>query len=114
LVEPLRIEIHDGMAQKITGGAQAESLQQILQTYGEASRNVAELGIGTNPYAIITGAVLEDEKVKHTVHVALGDNATIGGTVVADSHLDGIVLSPTLLVDGVTIMQDGEFVLRSR
>jgi leucyl aminopeptidase (aminopeptidase T) len=104
---PLHIRIRDGQAVE-TEGFGAKWLENIFTLYGDNARNVAELGIGTNPYAIITGAVLEDEKVAGTVHVALGDNSTIGGVVKAESHLDGIITRPTLIIDGTVVIKDGE------
>jgi len=44
--------------------------------------------------------VLEDEKVRGTVHIALGDNSTLGGDVIAGIHLDGIIREPELFLDG--------------
>ncbi|MFH0931824.1 MAG: aminopeptidase, partial [Candidatus Zixiibacteriota bacterium] len=67
----------------------------------------AELGIGTNDKARIIGNVLEDEKVMGTVHMAIGDNKSMGGNVSVQSHLDGILLKPTLEIDGQVIMKDG-------
>ena len=67
---------------------------------GPLARNLAELGIGINPKARLIGNVLEDEKVGGTVHVALGDNSTFGGDVVAGIHLDGIITRPKVFVDG--------------
>ncbi len=107
LEKPLQIEIKDGLAVQAKGDG-ARWLENIFSSYGEGARNVAELGIGTNPYATITGAVLEDEKVLGTVHIALGDNSTFGGTVQADSHLDGIITNPTLIIDGLVVIKDGE------
>ena len=54
---------------------------QILKKHGEGGTNVAELGIGTNESATLTGNVLEDEKILGTAHVAFGASAAIGGTV---------------------------------
>jgi leucyl aminopeptidase (aminopeptidase T) len=55
--------------------------------------------------------VLEDEKILGTIHVALGDNHSFGGTIRVPSHQDGIVLSPTVEVDGRRILDDGRFML---
>ena len=50
----------------------------------EARRNIAELGLGCNDKAVISGAILEDEKVLG-LHWAYGRSDHIGGTVgVAD------------------------------
>ncbi len=46
----------------------------------EARRNIAELGLGCNDKAIVTGNVLEDEKVLG-MHWALGRSDHLGGTV---------------------------------
>ncbi len=58
---------------------------------------LAELGIGTNDRARVTGVILEDEKIYGTVHIALGSNDTFGGTVAAGIHVDGIITRPRLL-----------------
>jgi aminopeptidase len=72
---------------------------------GEKAHNIAEFGIGINPEARLIGNVLEDEKVGGTVHIALGDNSTFGGDVIAGIHLDGIITKPRIFVD------DEEFIL---
>lgn len=108
---PIRMKVEKGYAVAIEGGESAKKLVELLDPHGREARNIAELGIGTNPKAILTGLVLEDEKVKGTAHVALGNNVTFGGTVSVPSHLDGILLRPTLVVDGTTILKDGELVI---
>ncbi|MDN5326081.1 MAG: aminopeptidase [Moorella sp. (in: firmicutes)] len=104
LKEPLRIKVEEGRAVEVSGGEAARVLEEILNRYGPESRNIAELGIGLNPLAKLTGNVLEDEKVRGTVHIALGDNSTFGGRVEAPSHLDGILLRPRLSVDGRQVL----------
>jgi len=96
-----------GVVQRIEGGREADALRRILEPYGELGRNIAELGIGTNERALITGVVLEDEKALGTVHVALGDNASMGGKVKVPVHLDGVLRWPTLEVDGEVVVEDG-------
>lgn len=108
LEEPLRVTIQEGKAVRVEGGRAAAWLQGILERYGPAAANVAELGIGLNPQARLTGNVLEDEKVLGTVHVALGDNSTFGGKVEAPSHLDGVLREPTLMVDGRPLLLSGQ------
>lgn len=107
LSEPITIEIETGYVSNIIGGSDAEKLKGILDKAGKPGRNVAELGMGTNEKAEISGNVLEDEKVMGTLHVAFGDNSTIGGLIEASIHLDGILKSPTLFIDDVKVMERG-------
>lgn len=107
LEEPIRLLIEGGVVQRIEGGSEADALRRILEPYGEPGRNIAELGVGTNDRARITGVVLEDEKVLGTVHVALGDNASMGGRVHVPVHLDGVLRRPTLEVDGEMVVEEG-------
>jgi len=109
LKEPITIEIEKGRAERIKGDK--GRLARMLDAPGKKGRNLAELGIGTNDRAIITGNVLEDEKVMGTIHLAFGDNSTFGGKVKVDVHLDGMVLKPNVTADGREIMKNGRLML---
>jgi aminopeptidase len=99
LKNPLKIRVEEGLAVDVQGD-RAKELLKIINPLGDVARNIAELGIGTNPRARMIGVVLEDEKVRGTAHIALGDNSTIGGTVVAGVHLDAIIRKPRVFADG--------------
>ena len=103
---PTRIRVRDGLATEVDGNG-AEQLQEAFVELGDGARNVAELGIGTNPGARLSGNVLEAEKVAGTAHVALGASLHIGGTVDVPFHLDGVIARPTIHVDGVRIIHEG-------
>jgi leucyl aminopeptidase (aminopeptidase T) len=107
LKKPITMKVNSGFVREISGGAEAKKLKALLDSVGELAYNIAELGIGTNDKAKLVGSVLEDEKVMGTVHMALGDNMSMGGKISVRSHLDGIILKPTLIIDGVTLMKDG-------
>ncbi len=111
LAEPIRVTVKDGYAVKVEGGEEAAKLKAILEKAGKNSGNIAELGIGTNAGARVTGSVLEDEKVLGTVHIALGDNANFGGEVDADCHLDGILSAPDLYFDNKMVMKGGRWLI---
>lgn len=111
LKRPIKLTIREGFVEKIEGGDEARKLEEILSNYGKEARNIAEFGIGTNPKARISGNILEDEKVFGTVHIALGSNYDFGGQVKAPIHLDGIIKSPTVLIDGKYLFRDGNFVV---
>jgi len=86
-------------------------LLSMLDEHGPPGRNLAELGVGTNPSATLTGNVLEDEKILGTVHVAFGASAGIGGTVSVPIHLDVVVAGATLEIGGVEVLDAGRWVL---
>ncbi|MGM0471632.1 MAG: aminopeptidase [Bacillota bacterium] len=111
LSEPITLLIEEGYVVEIKGGQEAAELEELIAPYGQPAKNIAELGIGTNHQATLTGHVLEDEKVLGTVHVAIGDNSSFGGEVEVASHLDGIVKQPTLQIDDQVIMKDGNLEL---
>jgi leucyl aminopeptidase (aminopeptidase T) len=109
--EPIRVEIEDGLAVGFSGGAQAEQLYKNLSAFGQKGFNVAELGIGTNHAAIITGDILEDEKVMGTIHIAFGNNLSMGGACDVGIHLDGVVTGATVFIDDLKLMEDGRLLI---
>ncbi len=74
-------------------------------------RMLAELGIGTNPNARRTDITIEAEKIRGTVHVAIGDGSHMGGTNVADFHQDHVIPETDLILDGKMIMQRGKLLI---
>jgi len=111
LPKPLIMEVSKGYVTRIAGGPQAAQLKRITKPFGKPAMNIAELGVGTNYKAKVTGLVLEDEKVMGTVHIAIGDNASMGGKVRVQSHLDAVLLEPTLIVDEKKIIERGRLLV---
>lgn len=109
--EKIIISVEKGYATDIRGGAAAKKLVQILDKHGRKARNVAEFGIGTNDKAKLSGILLEDEKVLGTIHIALGDNKSMGGIVGVASHLDGLIKKPSVYFDGSLIMDKGKLLI---
>ncbi len=109
--KPIKVEVKDGIAFNITGGAQAKKLNAMIDKYGSLARNIAEFGIGTNYKAKLSGVLLEDEKVMGTIHIALGNNKSMGGTVDVPIHLDGVVKKPNVFFDGKMIMKNGKLLI---
>jgi leucyl aminopeptidase (aminopeptidase T) len=110
LSRPVQLTIRDGRLTDASG-ADGAQLMALLTEYGSEGTNVAELGIGTNESAILTGNILEDEKILGTAHVAFGASAAIGGTVQVPIHLDCVMLNPTVDIDGAPIVDSGELVV---
>jgi len=107
----IRVEVKNGFATKITGGIAAMKLNAMLDEVGKRARNIAEFGIGTNDSAKLSGVLLEDEKVMGTVHIALGNNITMGGTFNVPIHVDGVIKKPTVRMDGKLLMKDGNLLV---
>ena len=105
---PLRVTVKDGKLRSIEG-AESERLSILLEN--DANATLGELGIGTNEAAILSGVILEDEKVYGTVHIAFGTNKSFGGVNKAGCHMDGIILKPTLYLDGEKVIDNGEFLV---
>ncbi len=109
VAEPVELTVRDGHLVEATG-PEGERLLGLLGEHGSDGANVAELGIGTNECAELTGNILEDEKILGSAHVAFGASAAIGGTVQVPVHLDCVVMKPTVEVDGTPIVEAGELV----
>jgi leucyl aminopeptidase (aminopeptidase T) len=94
---------------RIEGGGEAIQLRNLLESLEDENAYViAELGIGTNEAAGLTGITLEDEKILGTVHVAVGRNTGFGGVNMSKIHLDFIMTRPTFKIDGKTLIENGQ------
>jgi leucyl aminopeptidase (aminopeptidase T) len=105
---PLHFTVEKGIVNNIEG-EQAEKLKEILDSVNDPKAYViAELGIGFNPKAEVSGKTLEDEKVLGTCHIAVGNNVGFGGTNDVPIHMDGIMRMPTLWVDETLVIDKGK------
>ncbi len=117
LEEPLILNVKDGLVTSVEGG---QGLADIVEeTYERASERlkpkekelvwtVAEFGFGMNPKARLIGNVLEDEKVKGTCYLAIGDNTALGGNSRVGIHITGVMKEPTIHLDEMVLLQAGE------
>lgn len=111
LSEPIVCRVEDGFIVRMEGGPQASVLREALESHNNRNCfNVAELGIGLNPNAKLTGRMLDDEGVLGTIHIGIGTSHTLGGNVVAPTHYDLLMWEPTIEIDG-TVVQRGSEVL---
>jgi len=108
--DPAVLTVQNGRIASAEGGLGPRFLELLL-AHGELGTNLAELGVGTNDCARLTGNVLEDEKILGTIHVAFGASAGIGGTVSVPIHLDVVVIDASLEIDGQPVLDAGRFVL---
>lgn len=108
--EPVELELKTGSLVSASG-AEGHRLMELLTAHGAEATHVAELGIGTNEKATLSGEVLEDEKLLGTVHVAFGASAAIGGAIQVPVHLDCVVMKPDLTIDGEPVVQGGRLLV---
>jgi leucyl aminopeptidase (aminopeptidase T) len=115
LKEEMILTFIDGRVVNLQGGGDVgEHFTQLLTFSSEdeifrGRRNLAELGIGTNPNAQRPDNVLEAEKIKGTVHIAIGDNIHMGGEIESDLHEDFVLPQVDLYLDGEPIIVQGEW-----
>ena len=107
LTEPIELIVEGGEVVRIIGdNSGAEKLRETIEwaeinsKYPWGIRRLAELGIGTNPKAQVSGNMIIDEKILGSAHVAIGSNAWFGGSVYAKIHVDQVMKEPQFYLDG--------------
>jgi leucyl aminopeptidase (aminopeptidase T) len=109
LQDPVVCTMEDGFITRMEGGAEADRLRTYLSSFGDHNCfNVAELGVGLNPKARLTGEMLEDEGVLGTIHIGIGTSHTLGGEIVAPTHYDLLMWEPTIEVDDRVVQRNKE------
>lgn len=110
--DEIKLIIKNGKIVDISGGKQAEILARLFKDFNDpAIYIVGEIGIGLNPKCTLSGSMLEDEGALGTVHIATGSNTTFGGKTTSPYHMDHVFKNPTLTVDGIYILKNGEVVI---
>ncbi len=108
ITENIKLTVEKGLIVKIEGGKQAEILKNVLINFNDPNvYNIGEIGIGLNPMCELNGSMLEDEGCSETLHFGAGDNRGFGGKTASNYHLDIIIKSPDLEVDGEKILDKG-------
>ena len=111
LSSPIELTVVDGRIVDINGGADAWRLRRHLEDFGDDSayQFPTEASIGLNKKARVVGDQREDKNIFGSMHFGLGTNSDVGGTVASRLHMDGVVLQPTVYVDGIEKIRRGEF-----
>ena len=101
LAEPVTLQFDDGRLADVSGRDAWRLTNAIERSQDdERMRNCAEVSIGLNPHSRPGGSALELEGIVGGAHVAVGNNVAYGGDVAARSHIDCVLLSATLSLDG--------------
>ncbi len=112
LKSPVTLVVRKGEVTEVAGEEPFADILRAKIGEREGNRNIAELGIGTNPRAERPDNILESEKILGTIHVALGDNSSFGGRVKTAFHQDFVFFKPTVTVfladgKGIRILEKG-------
>lgn len=116
----LRIRIASGVTSTHSSSRQNSSacsrpriLRDYLETYGDDNAYMcpAEASVGVNAKAVVRGIQREDKNIWGTMHFGLGTNIDVGGSVRSSIHMDGVILEPTLYVDGMKRIDNGRFLV---
>jgi aminopeptidase len=114
---PLRYDLKDGRAIRQTVRCDNKTLEEDFIRYtfetDENSNRLGEFAIGTNTGLTgLIGNLLQDEKFPG-IHLALGSPypTKTGATWDSSAHNDGILLRPTIDVEGQALMRDGQFLV---
>jgi aminopeptidase len=95
-------------------GEGAEELAAIVDGVDYAT-DVAELAWGTNPHQTLTLDTernpIDAERHAGTVHVGMGPSPIFGSRSTSRLHLDGLIVKPSIFLDGEAIMVDGHLVV---
>jgi leucyl aminopeptidase (aminopeptidase T) len=85
--ELLRYKVEKNKIVDVLGSGKKVEERKAFFKENDTRSNIAELGIGCNPKAVVTGNILEDEKVGG-LHIAYGSSNHIGGKTKSDLHID--------------------------
>jgi aminopeptidase len=90
-----------------------KNFEDVMKHASGDKDKLAELGIGTNPNAKPTGGMtIVDEKVKGTIHMAIGWNKGYGGKNDSTIHWDFFknMKKSKMFVDGKLFMKNGKII----
>jgi leucyl aminopeptidase (aminopeptidase T) len=113
LQDPIRIDVESGVVKEISGGPEAKIFDEWLRGFDDPNMlRIAHFTYGFNPGAHVSENIVETERI-YGVHVfGIGKQLPlIGGKGWnAPGHTDGIVLNPSVWLDGELVEKDGRFV----
>jgi leucyl aminopeptidase (aminopeptidase T) len=106
-------KVKEGEVIEVSGGEEAGRLKELIRGADENATNIAEFSLGTNH---VISKVLRrnsfDKVILGTVHIGIGTNVgTLQAETRSDLHVDGVSRNPTVIVDGKTIMENGELLI---
>lgn len=107
LESPLVLEVRNDKVVEVSG-ENAADWERVCRQRGEILNFISEISVGLNPGGQVTAApdFIPEEKNLGTLHCGHGGNASYGKR--HGPHLDGVMNSPTIIVGGFELMQNGK------
>ena len=113
---PVKVDIRSGQVQAFYGSSEAEDYYTWLKSYADPQMmKISHTGLGINPGALLSGDILQDQRVWGSATWAFGSigaNLLPPDGVFGASHSDCVALRISLWIDGEEIISDGTFVHR--
>lgn len=107
LDSPLVLEVKNDRIVHIEGTSKDQFLG-VCRNRGEILQYISEISLGMNPGGILTPSsqFIPEEKNYGTLHCGHGGNASYGNRI--GPHLDGVMDRPTVFLDDLPLMKDGQ------
>lgn len=109
LESPLTLSVVDDRVTEVHGQYR-QAFVDLVKRRSSILNLISEVSLGLNPFVGVTAEpeFIPEEKTYGTAHCGHGGNASYGNRV--GPHIDGVIKSPTVDIDGLTLMKDGRVV----
>ena len=122
LDDPVTLLVEDGIVIEISGGASADELISKMDSVKSSVKvsqidkvgTLAEFGFGMNPRSRLSGSQLEDQVIRGSSYVAIGDNSSLGGNARVGYQIRGVMMKPTVELEDVDLVLEGKVTARKR
>jgi len=116
LEEPIRMTVEKGTIVKVEGGREAVAFERWMDSWNHPQmRRLAHASWSFHPGALLTGDIVEDERVWGATEWGIGAVGPIfshqGEPIYAPSHTDGICMNSSAWLDGKQLLDKGQVVL---
>ena len=117
LNERVELTLREGVVKEVKGGNEAKIFERWLVGLNDPNMyRLAHYSLGFNPGVTKpSGRIVEDERIFGIVEMGIGSQGPQirGKTWSAAAHTDGIVMNPTIVLDGVEMEKDGTYQLET-
>ena len=122
LEESLTLLVEDGVVIGTSGGEESEDVTRAMDRARGRVRSsliekvgtIAEFGFGMNPRSHISGNQIEDQVVRGSAYIAIGDNTALGGSTGVGFQLRGVMSKASVELEDVDLVVDGKVTARKR